>query len=326
MQVHPLQLGVWLSSALVGGLLLTPYRDVTYPVVMVGFFISLGSNFARARGFLRKPVANVGSAAALALLATIAIPLSSWGNAWLAVPMATASLVFVMRNSTVATVFTHTSHLWIDPLLLLGGAAAYVVGNLEAGGWIGWVALAPMLVCAVSLVFVSIIPGFQMRAKAIKDTMPKGTLAPDFELTSQDGEVVRLGDLRGEIVLLVFVRGDWCPGCHIMLRAYQKNRARLAERGVIILAIGPDPRGINLAMVKDLGLGFRVLEDEQLQTARAYGLLGLTSLGTKYKEGFPLPASFLLDREGVIRFTSDPKRVGGVLSPERVFDVLDALA
>jgi peroxiredoxin len=325
-QVHPLQLCVWLGSAAAAGLLLTPYRDVTYPVALVAFFVSLGTNFARDRGFVRKPVANVGSAAVLALLATIAIVLSSWGNIWLAVPMATTAGVFVMRNSMVATTLTHTDHLWIDPILLLGGAVAYVVGSSKLGGWIGWVALAPVMGCAVFLVFMSIIPAFQMKAKARKDMMPKGTVAPEFELMTHDGEPLRLSDLRGQIVLLVFVRGDWCPGCHIMLRSYQKNRQRFAERDVVVIAIGPDPQGINRGMVEDLGLEYRVLADDDLQTAKSYGLLGLTQPGVKYQEGFPLPASFLLDREGVIRFTSDPERVGGVLTPERVFDVLDALA
>jgi len=211
-------------------------------------------------------------------------------------------------------------------LAYLTGIACYVIGNLQNDSWIGWAALAPVMGSVVFGVFVSLLPAIRMKAKAKKDTMPAGTPAPDFELMSDDGELVRLSDLRGEIVLLVFVRGDWCPGCHIMLRAYQKSRARFAERGVLVLAIGPDPQGINRGMVEDLGLEYRLLADDTLATAKRYGLLGLTAPGVKYEEGFPLPASFLVDREGVIRFTSDPERVGGVLTPDRVFDVLAALA
>ena len=42
--------------------------------------------------------------------------------------------------------------------------------------------------------------------------MPKVSLdapAPDFELTDYTGKVVRLSDLRGRNVLLVFYRGFW---------------------------------------------------------------------------------------------------------------------
>jgi peroxiredoxin len=221
---------------------------------------------------------------------------------------------------------THTDYLWADPLAYLAGTVCYVIGGLQSEHWIAWVALSPIVASILFGASVSLLPAIRMKAKAKKDTMPAGTPAPDFELKSHEGEVVRLSDLRGEIVLLVFVRGDWCPGCHIMLRAYQKSRTRFAERGVMVLAIGPDPQGINRAMVEDLGLEYRVLADDTLATAKRYGLLGLTAPGVKYEEGFPLPASFLVDREGVIRFTSDPARVGGVLTPDAVFDVLAALA
>jgi peroxiredoxin len=38
-------------------------------------------------------------------------------------------------------------------------------------------------------------------------TVPAGQPAPDFELTSVTGEQVRLSDLRGKPVVLVFLRG-----------------------------------------------------------------------------------------------------------------------
>lgn len=39
------------------------------------------------------------------------------------------------------------------------------------------------------------------------ETVPVGQPAPDFELTSVDGEQVRLSALRGKPVVLVFLRG-----------------------------------------------------------------------------------------------------------------------
>ncbi len=39
------------------------------------------------------------------------------------------------------------------------------------------------------------------------ETVPVGSTAPDFQLTAVDGREVRLSDLRGRPVMLVFLRG-----------------------------------------------------------------------------------------------------------------------
>ena len=39
------------------------------------------------------------------------------------------------------------------------------------------------------------------------DTVPVGSQAPDFSLTSIQGEQVKLSDYRGHKVVLVFLRG-----------------------------------------------------------------------------------------------------------------------
>ena len=47
--------------------------------------------------------------------------------------------------------------------------------------------------------------------------------------------------------------------------------------------------------------------------------------GIDYRQGIPLPASFLLDIDGVVRYVSRPERVGEFLRPELVLDVLEQM-
>ena len=83
-----------------------------------------------------------------------------------------------------------------------------------------------------------------------------GHPAPDFELPDQTGALVRLSDHRGKHpVLLIFVRDDWCPGCHIMLRTYERNSLRFMEKGVHVVGIAPADIGVNKDMVQRIGVG-----------------------------------------------------------------------
>ena len=326
MQIHPLQLVAWLASAGSAGLLLTDHRDVTYPVMMVAFFISFfvyiqSPNKGIMRG--RAPFALNLSIHGLALAGAIA--LSSWGNLWLV-----AAAAFIVPSLNLRYVLfdkmQHTSHLWFEVVMLSASIACYLAGNLlEPTSLAGWLWPLPLVLFAIFCYVAVPLRGKKMKAAA-QGALPTGSPAPNFSLGDQNGEQVGLSDFRGQPVLLIFVRGDWCPGCHIMLRSYQLHRDRLAEKDVEVLAIGPDPQGVNLAMMKVLGIDYHLLSDEGGRTARSYRvLLEGRQPGVSYEEGMPIPASFLIDREGLIRFVSHPDRVGEVLKPEAILQVLDAL-
>jgi len=154
-----------------------------------------------------------------------------------------------------------------------------------------------------------------------------GGKAPDFNLQDQDGNNTTLSEYKGKRhVLLIFVRGDWCPTCHIMLRTYERNKNKFAEKNIQLLAIGPDPVGVNKAMMERLDLDYKVLSDDKGEAAKAFGMLFQSNNpDTKFQEGIPLPAAFLIDVNGVIAYTSNPKKPGEMLMPETIFPVVEKL-
>jgi peroxiredoxin len=157
-----------------------------------------------------------------------------------------------------------------------------------------------------------------------------GKPAPDFELTSETGERIRLSQYNGQRhVLLFFYRGDWCPFCNMMLRTYTKESERFREKNILLLAIGPDDPDTNRALVEKLHLDFHVLSDKDLTVVRQYGIRidQYNASGNKARYGVdsPLPASFLVDDKGILRYTSHPARVGEFLAPDTIFPVLQQL-
>jgi peroxiredoxin len=196
-------------------------------------------------------------------------------------------------------------------------------------GWIGWAAPVPALALAV----VVVMGMFQDHKRMNDSRLPErfgssvGNKAPEFSLPDQEGNLVNLSDFKEKRnVLLIFVRGDWCPTCHIMLRSYEKNKERFAAKNIMLLAVGPDNVEVNKEMVLKLGLDYKLLSDTKHETVRAYGMqLHSNASMTKYAEGVPLPASFLVSTEGTILYTSNPRNAGEILNPETIIPVVDSL-
>lgn len=224
---------------------------------------------------------------------------------------------------------SHTKAPWLEPLLLVVALGYYVFGNIYDGsGWISWAFPAPSIMMGAFMT-VGRVGDYKLFLKHadLQYGAKVGNPAPPFSLTDQDGNTVNLSDFKGKRhVLLIFVRGDWCPTCHIMLRTYEKNKKKFAEKNILVMAIGPDPVGVNKDMVIRLGLDYKVLADEKQEAARSYGMqLHDNNPMTKYETGVPLPAAFLVDINGNVAYTTNPKISGDMLNPETIFPVVEKL-
>lgn len=116
----------------------------------------------------------------------------------------------------------------------------------------------------------------------------KGQMAPDFELTTLDGETVKLSDFRGKRVMLNFW-ATWCPPC----RAEMPDMQRFHEdKDVVILAVNLRETETNTQKVQDFiderGLTFQILLDEKTAVANRYQIQ-------------PIPSSFMIDSDGRIQ-------------------------
>jgi len=178
--------------------------------------------------------------------------------------------------------------------------------------------------------FAIIKNAFMLEKGASKGYTAKiGVIAPDFLLPNQYGNSVKLSDYYGKRhVLLIFVRGDWCPYCHMIMRTYMKESDKFKERNIMLIAIGPDPVGINREMAQKLGLDYEVLSDDKMKVAQEYGIrlpdFELMS-ATKHDEGMPLPASFLIDKTGTVVYTSRTEKPGEFLDPRLIFPIVENL-
>jgi len=169
-----------------------------------------------------------------------------------------------------------------------------------------------------------------------------GARAPDVTLPDVSGKPVRLSDVwqRGPLVV-VFYRGGWCTYCNLQLREWQQYAEALSRLDASLLAISPQLPEHSMRSAQDNGLGFSVLSDCALDAANGFGLAYTLhpdvveyygSVGTDIPvlngNGLwvlPVPATYVIDPTGEIRFASIEEDVRERTQPREVIAAIEAL-
>jgi peroxiredoxin Q/BCP len=150
-----------------------------------------------------------------------------------------------------------------------------------------------------------------------------GKKAPAFTLPDQDGNKVRLSELKGHPVVLYFYPKADTPGCTTQACSVRDHSADYAKHKAVVLGVSPDP----VAKVKKFhdkyDLDFTLLADEDHAIAEKYGVWAEKSMyGRKYWGN--LRATFVIDAQGVVRHVL-PK-VSPKTHDDAVLKALDELA
>jgi peroxiredoxin len=170
-----------------------------------------------------------------------------------------------------------------------------------------------------------------------------GDKAPRFSLPSAAGQTLSLDALLAEgPVVLTFYRGAWCPYCNIALRSLQQHHDAITARGARLVAVSPQVPDESLTLTEKHDLAFDVLSDIGSDTAKQYGLtfdlpddlaavydkLGfdLQRVNGGHPRTLPLPATYVIDRDGVIRWAFVNTDYTTRAEPADILAALDALA
>jgi peroxiredoxin len=137
-----------------------------------------------------------------------------------------------------------------------------------------------------------------MTTRTEERILQPGTPAPDFTLSRSPDAQVRLSDLRGRPVILVFYPADWSPVCGDEVALFNEVLPEFQGHNAEVLGISVDGAWCHQAFAKASNLRFPLLADFEPKGAvsRAYGAY-------RAKEGFSERALFLIDGDGVIRWS-----------------------
>lgn len=140
--------------------------------------------------------------------------------------------------------------------------------------------------------FDNIALGSDVDFLATEQGLAKGEIAPDFELTTLDGEAVKLSDYKGKKVILNFWT-TWCPPCRAEMPHMQKYYdEQAAADNVEILAVNltKEDHGLKKieAFKEEYELSFPIPMDEQGEIGSLY-------------QAVTIPTSYILDTQGRVQ-------------------------
>ena len=169
-----------------------------------------------------------------------------------------------------------------------------------------------------------------------------GDKAPEISLSNAFGKKVSLcNELKKGPVILVFYRGAWCPFCNLHLHVLQKNLPKFRKYNAQLIAVTPQQPDKSAGQIKKDKFPFEVLSDSDSQVMKAYNLyyeldealvkvykkhgLDVEAFNGKDRNVLPVPATFVIDGEGIIRGVHAETNYKERMEPEDILKILKIL-
>ncbi len=145
-----------------------------------------------------------------------------------------------------------------------------------------------------------------------------GEKAPYFNLKNAFNQEINLYDeLKKGPVVLVFYRGAWCPFCNIHLQVLQESLGEFKKYGAQLITVTPQTPDKSTEQIKKDAYHFEVLSDSDNNVMKEYKLyfevskevlniykkhgLDIEAYNGKNHRALPIPGSFVIDTNGVVR-------------------------
>ena len=146
-----------------------------------------------------------------------------------------------------------------------------------------------------------------------------GSLAPDFELPDQNGEMHKLSQYRGKKVILYFYPKDNTSGWAKQACGYSERIPRFSEKDTVVLGISKDTVASHKRFEEKQNLAFTILADPELKVIQAYDVWHEKKMAGKTYMGI-VRSTYLIDENGII--TRALSSVKAADNPQQMLEML----
>lgn len=163
--------------------------------------------------------------------------------------------------------------------------------------------------------------------KRHSELLEAGQPLPDFEVVDIQGNTISASQLTDKPAIWIFYRGNWCPLCMAQIREIADDYRQLAELGVRVALISPQPHGYTKKLAKKFDVPFDFLTDEDNRAAKRLGIThrnglpaGMQMLG--YDSDTVLPTVIITAKGGDILWIHETDNYRVRPEPATFLDVL----
>lgn len=156
-----------------------------------------------------------------------------------------------------------------------------------------------------------------------------GSPLPDFQACDEQGNPLRSATLRGTPVVMLFVRGNWCPFCSAQVRDLTGYYKDIVDLGARLILVAPKPLETTRRVASFFEVDFEFWLDSDLAIARKLGLLHVAGVPKSYDREYGRdtvwPTSLVIDADGIIRYTELSRHISDRPDPELLLGKLRKL-
>jgi peroxiredoxin len=151
------------------------------------------------------------------------------------------------------------------------------------------------------------------RARPVPDQLRRGSPLPEFTATDEAGNPLNTRELRGIPVVMIFVRGNWCPFCSRQVKNLTSYYKDIVDLGAKLIFVTPKPQETTKRVAEFFNVEFEFWLDESLAATRKLGLLLESGVPkdyyTEYGSDTIWPTSLVIDADSIIRYVELSKHI-----------------
>jgi len=148
------------------------------------------------------------------------------------------------------------------------------------------------------------------KVKSTGKSLHEGDRAPAFLLKDDNGESVKLSDLKGSKVVLYFYPKDDTPGCTKEACSFRDGFSEMKKKGAVVLGVSADSVESHVKFKEKFKLNFPLLSDPDKEVINAYGVWKEKSLYGRKFMGIER-TTFVIDESGKIKKIFPKVKVDG---------------
>jgi peroxiredoxin len=155
--------------------------------------------------------------------------------------------------------------------------------------WLAILAISLIGICLIGCLGIGLTIRFApniYQYSLENSSLKVGEAAPDFELMSLEGETIRLGQFRGQPILLTF-GATWCPDC-LKEAPIMEELHKAHPELVLLLVDSKESPAVVQQFADEFGITYPILLDRDGAVMKLYQV-------------FALPTNLFIDADGMIR-------------------------